>query len=116
MSYNTKNYTMQGGEETHFGGKVVFEDGCIVEGLPTPKIPDAGLDTRGLVKQGIAVAEATGANPTAAEFKALLDSLRNAGIIATSKILEPKAEVFEKAEEAEKPEDEPSDTEEEKDE
>ena len=34
MSYNAKNYTEQGGEVTHFGGKVVFEDGCEIEGLP----------------------------------------------------------------------------------
>ena len=34
------------------------------------------------IKQGEAVADAAGANPTAAEFKALLDSLRAAGIIA----------------------------------
>ena len=32
MSYNTKNYTEQGGDVTHFGGKVIFEDGCEVEG------------------------------------------------------------------------------------
>ena len=32
MSYNTKNYTEQGGEVTHFGGKVIFEEGCEVEG------------------------------------------------------------------------------------
>ena len=31
MSYNT-NYTEQGGETTHFGGKVIFEEGCEVEG------------------------------------------------------------------------------------
>ena len=35
MSYNTKNYTEQGGEVTHFGGKVIFEDGAVIEGLPT---------------------------------------------------------------------------------
>lgn len=34
--------------------------------------------------QGAAVADAAGSAPTAAEFKALLDSLRAAGIIATS--------------------------------
>lgn len=36
------------------------------------------------MEQGVAVADAAGAAPTAAEFKALLDSLRAAGIIATS--------------------------------
>ena len=34
MSYNAKNYTEQGGDVTHFGGKVVFED-CL---LSTSKI------------------------------------------------------------------------------
>lgn len=33
------------------------------------------------IPQGVAVADAAGAAPTAAEFKALLDSLRNAGLL-----------------------------------
>ncbi len=33
--------------------------------------------------QGVAVAAAAGANPTAAEYLALLTSLRDAGVIAT---------------------------------
>ena len=32
MSYNAKNYTEQGGDTTHFGGKVIFEEDCEVEG------------------------------------------------------------------------------------
>lgn len=36
----------------------------------------------GTVKMGVAVANAAGANPTAAEYQALLDSLRNAGVIS----------------------------------
>ena len=36
------------------------------------------------MKQGEAVSDAAGSAPTAAEFKALLDSLRDAGIIAES--------------------------------
>lgn len=36
--------------------------------------------------QGAAVADAAGEAPTAAEFKALLDSLRNAGVIATASV------------------------------
>lgn len=39
---------------------------------------DAGAN-----KQGVAVDDAAGAAPTAAEFKALLDSLRDAGLIAS---------------------------------
>lgn len=34
MSYNAKNYTEQGGDVTHFGGKVIFEEGAEIEGLP----------------------------------------------------------------------------------
>ena len=45
---------------------------------------NATTTTSGLVKQGAAVADAAGDEPTAAEFKALLDSLRTAGIIATN--------------------------------
>lgn len=55
---------------------------------PTPDpvytIPDASASAKGVVKQGAAVADAAGDAPTAAEFKALLDSLRTAGIIATA--------------------------------
>lgn len=50
----------------------------------TATIPAATASKAGAVKQGVAVANAAGSAPTAAEFKALLDSLRTAGIIATS--------------------------------
>lgn len=43
----------------------------------------ATAGTAGVVKQGVAVANAAGANPTKAEFDALLASLRTAGVIAT---------------------------------
>ena len=35
MSYNTKNYTEQGGEITHIGGKLIIDEGGSVEGLPS---------------------------------------------------------------------------------
>ena len=41
MSYNTKNYTEQGGDVTHIGGKLIIEEGAEVEGLvkePAEKI------------------------------------------------------------------------------
>lgn len=50
----------------------------------TAAIPAATATKAGAVKQGVAVADAASTAPTAAEFKALLDSLRAAGIIATS--------------------------------
>lgn len=52
-----------------------------------PKIREVLEDLDGRVPndgiaQGVAVANASGATPTAAEYNALLVSLRNAGIIA----------------------------------
>ena len=34
MSYNAKNYTEQGGDVTHIGGKLVFDDGGSIAGFP----------------------------------------------------------------------------------
>ncbi len=50
----------------------------------TYTLPAATTAAIGGVKQGVAVADAASTAPTAAEFKALLDSLRTAGVIATS--------------------------------
>ena len=58
MSYNTKNYTEQGGDVTHFGGKVIFEEGSQIEGLPQ--------------------AENLASNATTAQ---ILSALKNAGIM-----------------------------------
>ena len=49
---NVKNYTEQGGEVTHIGGKLVFEEGASVEGFPSLDIPVATADTPGVVKPG----------------------------------------------------------------
>lgn len=67
---NVKNYTDQGGNVTHIGGTLVVEG--------TLKLGDAEF------KQAEAVAEAAGSAPTAAEFKALLDSLKAAGLMKSS--------------------------------
>lgn len=48
------------------------------------RLPAAAVTTAGTVLQGVAVADAAGAAPTAAEFLALLDSLRDAGVLATA--------------------------------
>ena len=52
--------------------------------VPTyPVLPVAATaETAGLVMQAANVSEAAGANPTAAEFKALLDALIAAGVMA----------------------------------
>lgn len=36
--YNTKNYTEQGGEITHIGGKLVFDEGAEMEGAIAPAV------------------------------------------------------------------------------
>lgn len=52
--YGAKNYTEQGGEVTHIGGKLVIDEGGTVEGFeaggsPAP-LPVASADTLGGVK------------------------------------------------------------------
>lgn len=62
MSYNAKNYTAQGGEETVIGGKLIYK----------------GVE----IKRMTNVADAAGANPTKAEYNALLAALIAAGLMA----------------------------------
>jgi hypothetical protein len=73
-TYNTKNYTEQGGDVTHIGGKLIIEEGAEVEGL------------NGVAAKGAAVADAAeGADAAALRttLNALLASLRAAGILAS---------------------------------
>lgn len=64
--YNAKNYTEQGGAVTHIDGKLVFGDGAEIKGFPG----------------GVNVPDTTGnAQANAAVIKALLISLKDAGII-----------------------------------
>lgn len=68
MSYNTKNYTEQGGDVTHIGGKLIIEEGAEVEGLvkePAEKIAASTATTVAGLKD---------------DFNSLLDAL---GIKAT---------------------------------
>ena len=102
MSYNAKNYTEQGGETTHFGGKVVFEEGVEVEGLSANPLNKASADTLGGIKVGEGlsidadgVLSADGITPAAnqadstattiaglvADFNALLTKLKTAGLM-----------------------------------
>ena len=51
MSYNTKNYTEQGGDVTHIGGKLVVDEGVTMAGFPVaenfvPKTTNTGADIR----------------------------------------------------------------------
>ena len=67
MSYNAKNYTEQGGEVTHIGGKLVFEEGGSIAGFPgaANQEPVTGSQVKD-------VRDA---------FNALLIGLKNAGIM-----------------------------------
>ena len=68
--YNAENYHEQGGSTFVVGGNLKVK-GKLMLG-------DAEM------KQATAVAEAAGSNVTKAEYKALLDSLKAAGIMASS--------------------------------
>ena len=102
MSYNAKNYTEQGGNVTHFGGKVVFEEGVEVEGLSANPLNKASADTLGGIKvgdglsidsdgvlsaDGISPAEnqadstATDVAGLVTDFNALLAKLKTAGLM-----------------------------------
>lgn len=67
MSYNTKNYTEQGGEKTVIGGELMILPGARATGLPIAEnIADStAADVAGLV----------------ADFNALLAALKAAGLM-----------------------------------
>ena len=69
--HNTLNYTEQGGEVTHIGGVLVFEEGAEVEGLPLPFTPAAAQE------------ESTATTVTALkeDLNALLVKLKAAGLM-----------------------------------
>ena len=80
MSYNAKNYTEQGGEVTHIGGKLIFEEGAQVEGLPSSFTPaenqaDSTASTVATLKD---------------DFNALLAKLKTAGIVAADPEADPE--------------------------
>ena len=68
MSYNTKNYTEQGGEKTVIGGTLEIKEGASVTGLPIAEnqADSTATDVAGLV----------------ADFNALLAKLKAAGLMA----------------------------------
>ena len=67
MSYNAKNYTEQGGEVTHIGGKLIIEEGAEIEGLP--------------VAENQAESEASTVALLKNDFNGLLTKLKAAGIM-----------------------------------
>lgn len=70
MSYNTKNYTEQGGEKTVIGGELEIATGG--------KLAFAGVELKPAANQADSE-EAT--SPTVAEFNALLAKLKAAGLM-----------------------------------
>ena len=66
--YNTKNYTEQGGEVTHIGGKLIFEKGAQVEGAFAPA-------------ENQAASTATQVNGLKSDFNDLLMKLKEAGLM-----------------------------------
>lgn len=69
MSYNTKNYTEQGGEKTVIGGVLEIKEGASVTGLPIAEnqADSIATDVAGLVT----------------DFNALLAKLKAAGLMET---------------------------------
>jgi hypothetical protein len=67
MSYNTKNYTEQGGEKTVIGGVLEIKEGASVTGLPIAEnqADSIATDVAGLVT----------------DFNALLAKLKAAGLM-----------------------------------
>ena len=50
MTYNTKNYTEQGGEKTVIGGSLEIKEGASVTGLPSSQISLATETTLGGIR------------------------------------------------------------------
>lgn len=67
MSYNTKNYTEQGGEKTVIGGTLEIKEEAVVTGLPV-------LDNQ-------AASTAATVEDLVTDFNALLTKLKAAGLM-----------------------------------
>jgi hypothetical protein len=68
MSYNTKNYTEQGGDKTVIGGELEIKEGARVTGLPSSA-------------ENQRTSEANTVAALRDDFNALLAKLKNAGIV-----------------------------------
>ena len=93
-TYNCKNYTAHGGNETVIGGKLTFLPGAEVEGLDdlldipsesTPyTLPAAATDALGGVKLAANQADSTATTVAGIkdDFNTLLAKLKTAGVMA----------------------------------
>ena len=70
MSYNCKNYTEQGGDVTHIGGKLIVEEGGSVEGLPASPKAENQADSTASDVAGLKT-----------DFNSLLAKLKAAGLM-----------------------------------
>ena len=70
--HNVKNYTEQGGEVTHIGGKLIFDEGAEVIGLPSPS---GGM----IEKQDASTASSVAALKN--DFNALILKMKDAGVM-----------------------------------
>ena len=68
--YNTKNYTEQGGEVTHIGGKLIFDKDAKIEGAFAPA-------------ENQAASTATQVSTLKSDFNDLLMKLKEAGLMAS---------------------------------
>lgn len=86
MEYNAKNYRAQGGDRLVIGGTLEILEGASVTGLPS-----AAANSPGVVRIAANQAASTAADVAAlvADFNALLQNLKAAGIMAAD---EPGAE------------------------
>jgi hypothetical protein len=73
---NCKNYTEQGGSVTHFGGKVIFEEGCEIEGLPSVGTGGGGA------AENQADSTASTVASLREDLNSLLSKLKAAGLMA----------------------------------
>ena len=79
MSYNCKNYTAHGGNETVIGGKLTFLPGAQVEGLSDLlDLPEGGGLTAAANQADSTATTVAGLND---DFNALLAKLKTAGIM-----------------------------------
>ncbi len=66
MAYNVKNYTEQGGEVTHIGGKLIIDEGGSIEGLQAENQAASTATTVATLKD---------------DFNSLLSKLKAAGLM-----------------------------------
>ena len=72
--YTSKNYTEQGGEVTHIGGKLIIEEGASVEGLSSSDVDIPVMEFQ-------ADSEATTIAALKEDFNNLLGKLKEAGLM-----------------------------------